>query len=115
MTTRSPRSASRRSTALGEVRCSQDGLRVGVGHDPSRVDVSSSTLPFLAEQLRALRHAIGSRWRRLSAGRQSLLALAHLRMGHTYSQLAPVVGVGITTAYRYVAEAVDPLAAFAPT
>lgn len=82
---------------------------------PSGVDVSSSTLRFLAEHLRGHRHAINSRWRRLSAGRQALLALVHLRMGHTYSQLAAGFGVGTTTAYRYVTEAVDLLAALAPT
>lgn len=56
---------------------------------PSGVDVSSSALRFLAEQLRRHRCAIGSRWRRLRAGRQDLLTLAHLRVGHTYAELAP--------------------------
>jgi hypothetical protein len=82
---------------------------------PSGVDVSSSTLRFLAEQLRRHHRAIGSRWRRLRAGRQALLTVAHLRVGHTYAQLAAGFGVGTTTAYRYVAEAVDLLAALAPT
>jgi Helix-turn-helix of DDE superfamily endonuclease len=60
---------------------------------PSGVDVYSSTLRFLAQQLRRNSCAISSRWRRLSAGRQALLALAHLRVGHTYSQLAAGFGV----------------------
>ncbi|CAM5608341.1 IS5 family transposase OS=Streptomyces rutgersensis OX=53451 GN=F0345_23995 PE=3 SV=1 [Streptomyces diastaticus subsp. diastaticus] len=81
----------------------------------SGIDVSSSTLRFLARQLRAHHRAIGSRWRRLGAGRQVLLALAHLRVGHTYAQLAAGFGVGTTTAYRYVTEAVDLLADLAPT
>ncbi len=81
---------------------------------PSGVDVSSSALRFLTQQLRRHRRAIGSRWRRLSAGRQALLTLAHLRVGHTYAQLAAGFGVGTTTAYRYVAEAVELLAALAP-
>ena len=34
---------------------------------------------------------------------------------HTYAQLAAGFGVGTTTAYRYIAEAVDILAALAPT
>ena len=55
---------------------------------PSGVDVSSSALRFLSACLRQHRGAIGSRWRRLNPGRQALLALAHLRMGHTYAQLA---------------------------
>ncbi|MEV5092156.1 transposase family protein [Streptomyces griseoincarnatus] len=81
---------------------------------PSGVDVSSSTLRFLEQQLRRHRRAIGSRWRRLSAGRQALLTLAHLRMGHTYAQLDAGFGIGTTTAHRYVAEAVELLAALAP-
>ncbi|WP_069814599.1 IS5/IS1182 family transposase [Streptomyces sp. TP-A0874] len=82
---------------------------------PSGVDVSSSALRFLAQELRRHRRVIGSRWRRLSAGRQALLALAHLRVGHIYGQLAAGFGVGTTTAYRYVTEAVDLLAALAPS
>ncbi|MFJ2555732.1 MULTISPECIES: transposase family protein [unclassified Streptomyces] len=82
---------------------------------PSGVDVSSSALRFLTQQLRRHRRAIGSRWRRLSAGRQALLTLAHLRVGHTYAQLAAGSGVGTTTAYRYVTEAVQLLAALAPS
>lgn len=81
---------------------------------PSGVDVSSSALRFLTQQLRRHRRAIGSRWRRLSAGRQALLTLAHLRMGHTYAQLAAGFDIGTTTAYRYVTEAVELLAALAP-
>ncbi|WP_055594369.1 IS5/IS1182 family transposase [Streptomyces hirsutus] len=82
---------------------------------PSGLDVSGSALRFLTQQLRRHRRAIGSRWRRLSAGRQALLTLARLRVGHTYAQLAAGFGVGTTTAYRYVTEAVDLLAALAPT
>ncbi|MEU0163280.1 transposase family protein [Streptomyces sp. NPDC006261] len=82
---------------------------------PSGVDVSSSALRFLTQQLRCHRRAIGSRWRRLSVGRQALLTLAHLRVGHTYAQLATGFGVGTTTAYRYVTQAVDLLAALAPS
>lgn len=36
---------------------------------PSGVDVSSSALRFLTQRLGRHRRAIGSRWRRLSAGR----------------------------------------------
>ncbi|PWI14476.1 IS5 family transposase [Streptomyces sp. Act143] len=81
---------------------------------PSVVDVSSSALRFLTQQLRQHRRTIGSRWQRLSAGRQALLTLAHLRTGHTYAQLAAGLGVGTATAYRYVTEAVELLAALVP-
>lgn len=80
---------------------------------PSGVDVSSSALRFLAARLRQRRRDLGTRWRRLSVGRQALLTLAHLRNGQPYAQLAAGFGVGTTTAYRYIAEAVDVLSALA--
>jgi hypothetical protein len=82
---------------------------------PSGVDVSGSALRFLSARLRMRRRALGTRWRRLSAGRQALLVLVHLRNGHTYAQLAAGFDIGITTVYRYVTEAVALLAALTPT
>ncbi|MGW9447448.1 IS5 family transposase [Streptomyces sp. NPDC055632] len=81
---------------------------------PSGIDVSSSALRFLSARLRAHRRERGTRWRRLTTGCQALLALAHLRCGHTYAQLAAGFGVGTTTAYRYIAEAVEVLSELAP-
>ena len=57
--------------------------------------------------------AARSRWRRLDPGRQALLALAHLRNGDTLTRLAAGFEVGVTTAWRYVREAIDLLAATA--
>ncbi|WP_327378357.1 transposase family protein [Streptomyces sp. NBC_01216] len=82
---------------------------------PSSIDLSSRTLRFLAGRLTARRQEIGTRWRRLPASRQALLALAHLRCGDTYAQLAAGFGIGIATAFRYIREAVDILAALAPS
>ncbi|MFE5908225.1 IS5 family transposase [Streptomyces wedmorensis] len=82
---------------------------------PSGVDVSSTALRFLAARLKERRRTLGTRWRRLSAGRQALLALAHLRNGQPYAQLAAGFGIGATTVYRYITEAVELLAALAPT
>ncbi|GAA2923328.1 transposase family protein [Streptomyces enissocaesilis] len=82
---------------------------------PSSIDLSSRTLRFLAGQLSARQAEIGSRWRRLPAGRQALLVLAHLRCGDTYAQLAAGFNIGIATVYRYIREAVDVLAALAPS
>ncbi|MEV0410508.1 transposase family protein [Streptomyces sp. NPDC050448] len=82
---------------------------------PSAVDLSTRTLRYLAGQLRSRQREIGTRWRRLPTGRQALLALAHLRCGDTYARLAAGFGIGIATVYRYIREAVDVLAAIAPT
>lgn len=81
----------------------------------SAIDLSSSALSYLSRQLAARRLRVGTRWRRLSTGRQALLVLAHLRCGDTYTRLAAAFKVGVATAHRYVAEALDVLAAQAPT
>lgn len=72
---------------------------------------SAFSLPALREHRRVL----GARWRRLSAARQALLTLAHLRNNQPYAQLAAGFGIGTTTVYRYVTEVGDLLAALAPT
>lgn len=82
---------------------------------PSSIELSGSTLRHLTEQLAVRQRAIGTRWRRLPAGRQALLALGHLRCGETYAQLAAGFGIGIATVYRYIREAIEVLAACAPT
>lgn len=81
----------------------------------SATDLSSRTLQFLTGMLKARRQEIGTRWRRLPASRQALPALANLRCGDTYAQLAARFGVGIATVYRYLREAVEALAALAPS
>lgn len=47
----------------------------------------------------------GPRWRGLTPGRQALLVRAHLRTGETYADFAAGFGVGTTTAFRYIQEA----------
>jgi hypothetical protein len=76
--------------------------------------LSSKTLTFVAGILRRHRKSIGSRWRKLNPGRQALLVLAYLRKGDTFADLAAGFGVGATTAWRYVSEATELLAARAP-
>lgn len=82
---------------------------------PATISLSTSTLTYLTRALQAHRGAIRSPWRRLSARDQALLVLAHLRNGDTYARLAAGFGVGVATVYRYLREAVDLLAAWAPT
>lgn len=82
---------------------------------PSSIDLSSRTLRFLTGQLTVRRQEIGTRWRRLSAARQALLALTHLRCGDTYAQLAAGFGIGIATVFRYIREAVEVLSGIAPS
>lgn len=80
---------------------------------PSTIPLSTRTLKHLADLIRGHRARLRSRWRRLDPGEQALLVLAHLRNGDTYTRLAGGFGIGITTAWRYIREAVDLLAATA--
>ncbi|MDF5753059.1 transposase family protein [Spongiactinospora sp. TRM90649] len=78
------------------------------------VDLSRSTLTYLAGIIRRHRKTIGSIWRRLNPGRQALLVLAHLRKGETFAELSAGFGISVATAWRYVQETVTLLKARAP-
>ncbi|WP_062343960.1 IS5/IS1182 family transposase [Herbidospora yilanensis] len=78
------------------------------------VDLSRSTLNYVAGIIRRRRKAIGSVWRALNPGQQALLVLVHLRKGETYAQLAAGFGVSAATAWRYVQEVVKLLSARSP-
>ncbi len=82
---------------------------------PSGMTVSNRALIMLADLLRQNRAQLKTRWRRLDAGQQALLVVAHLRKGETYTDLAVGFGIGTTTVYRYLREALDLLAAMAPS
>lgn len=82
---------------------------------PSAMRVSTRALTLLTKRLSANRVAMRSPWRRLSPGRQALLVLAHLRKNETYAELAAGFGIGVATVCRYIHEALDVLAALAPT
>src|SRR5690242_1590547 len=77
--------------------------------------VFNRALIMLADLLRAHRTQLRSRWRRLDAGQQALLTVAHLRKGETYADLACGFAIGTSTVYRYLREALKLLAAMAPT
>jgi hypothetical protein len=76
--------------------------------------LSRQTLTFTAGIIRRHRKAIGSLWRKLDPGQQALLVLAYLRKGETFAELAAGFGIGVATAWRYVNETVELLAARAP-
>ena len=77
------------------------------------IPLTTRTLNHLAGLIRRHREQRRTRWRRLDPARQALLALAHLRNGDTYTRLAWGFEIGVSTAWRYVREAVDMLAATA--
>jgi hypothetical protein len=82
---------------------------------PAGLSVSNHALITLADALRQRRTTVGTRWRRISAGEQAMLVVAYLRKGDTYAELGAGYGIGTTTVFRYVQEAIEVLAAFAPT
>jgi hypothetical protein len=82
---------------------------------PSAMTVSSRALNLLADLLRGRRTERGTRWHKLPARQQALLVVAHLRKNETYAELAYGFGIGTSTVYRYIREALDLLAVKAPT
>nr|WP_246023548.1 transposase family protein [Nocardia yunnanensis] len=80
----------------------------------SMLPLSRRTLGFVAGMIRRHRRAIGSAWRKLDPSRQALLVLAHLRKAETYADLGAGFDISTTTAWRYVTETIELLAARAP-
>jgi hypothetical protein len=78
------------------------------------VDLSRSTLNYVAGLIRRRRKAIGSTWRRLNPGQQALLVLVYLRKGETFAEVGAGFGVSAATAWRYVEETVALLSARSP-
>ena len=78
---------------------------------PAALPLSRQSLTYTAGIIRRHRKRIGSPWRKLNAGQQALLALAYLRKGETFAELAAGFGVGTATAWKYVTETVALLAA----
>jgi hypothetical protein len=68
-----------------------------------------------ADLLGADRARRGTPYRRLAPAARSCSCWAHLRNGDTPARLAGGFGISPTTAWRYIREAVDLLAATAPT
>jgi hypothetical protein len=78
------------------------------------VDLSRSTLNYVAGIVRRHRKAIASTWRLLTPGRQALVVLVHLRKGETFAEAGAGFEVSTSTAWRYVEEVVALLSARSP-
>ncbi|MGX8904718.1 helix-turn-helix domain-containing protein [Streptomyces netropsis] len=78
------------------------------------LDVPYELVEHVAWLIHARRRELGTRWRRLGCFKQAFLALAHLRKNETFSQAGAGFGVSEATAWRYVDETLEVLAAWAP-
>lgn len=81
---------------------------------PAMLDVPHELVEHVSWLLYEHRLRIKSRWRKLGCFKQALLTLAHLRKNETFSQLGAGFGISQATAWRYVDETVEVLAAWAP-
>jgi hypothetical protein len=79
-----------------------------------RLPLSSKTIRFVAETLRAHLKKIGSRWRKVPPGKIAVIVLAVLRHDQRLADLAGGNGVSASTVRRWVLEAIGLLAARAP-
>ena len=66
------------------------------------LDLSSRTLRVVRDLISADRRRRGGKNYRLSAGRQAILTLVHLRKNETFTQLAAAFAISTSTAWRYV-------------
>lgn len=80
----------------------------------STLDVPHELVEHVSWLIHARRQELKSPWRRVGCFKQALLALAHLRKNEMFPQLAVGFGVSTATAWRYVDETLDVLAAWAP-
>jgi len=80
----------------------------------SRLPLSSKTVNYIADLLRAHLKAIGSRWRSKTAGQIAVLVLAVLRHDQRAADLAGGNAVSATTIRRWCDEVIALLAARAP-
>jgi hypothetical protein len=82
---------------------------------PASLPLPREYVSYLAGLIWRRRRVVGSRWRRLSPGRQALLVLVHLFKNEPFEQVAAGFKVGTSTAWRYVQEGVELLAGQAPS
>ncbi|MCD9196611.1 transposase family protein, partial [Streptomyces albireticuli] len=78
------------------------------------LDVPHELVEHVSWLIHARRQELKSPWRRLGCFKQALLVLAHLRKNETFAQVGAGFGVPEATAWRYVHETLEVLAAWAP-
>jgi hypothetical protein len=81
---------------------------------PSMLDVPYELVEHVFWLVCTRSRELRSPWRKLSCFKQALLALAHLRKNETFAQVGAGFGVLEATAWRYVDETLEVLAAWAP-
>ncbi|MEO3798365.1 transposase family protein [Nonomuraea sp. B10E15] len=79
-----------------------------------RLPLSAQTLTFVADLLRGHLKAIGSRWRKLPAGKIAVIVLAVLRHDQRLADMAGGNNISAGTVRRWVREVLQLLAARAP-
>lgn len=77
----------------------------------STLDVPHELVEHVSWLIYERRRELNSPWRHLGCFTQALPGLAHLRKNETFPQLAAGFGVSTTTAWRYVDETLNVLAA----
>ncbi|WSU55623.1 transposase family protein [Streptomyces sp. NBC_01092] len=78
------------------------------------LDVPHELVEHVGWLIYARRRELNSPWRKLGCFKQALLVLAHLRRNETFAQVGAGFGVSEATAWRYVDETLEVLAAWAP-
>lgn len=81
---------------------------------PATLDVPHELVEHVAWLLYEHRRARNTRWRKLRCFDQALLTLVHLRKNETFAQLGAGFAISQATAWRYVDEALEVLASWAP-
>ncbi|MFF9756750.1 IS5 family transposase [Streptomyces sp. NPDC014344] len=81
---------------------------------PATLDVPHELVEHVSWLLYEHRRTRNTRWRKLGCFDQALLTLVHLRKSETFAQLGAGFGISQATAWRYVDEALEVLAAWAP-
>ena len=81
---------------------------------PATLDVPHELVEHVARLLYEHRRARNTRWRKLGCFDQALLTLVHLRKNETFPQLGAGFAISQATAWRYVDEALEVPASWAP-